>query len=161
LLVHHRLNMGDSRFMPLLGSVLGIILILARQHRATLRAQRRPPPIQHDPDCRRFGILLRHAIQQHDSRARDQSHLPCRIRQRVAQPSQTHGNSVARNVGLRVTGTGSAPMTVREATLLRATSSSIRLAHLQDFREWITRPFRLRLRFIFTCSVRASQGTAN
>jgi hypothetical protein len=44
-------------------------------------------------------------------------------------------------------------MTVRLATLLRATSSAIRLAHLQDFREWITRPFRSRLRFIFSCSV--------
>jgi hypothetical protein len=44
-------------------------------------------------------------------------------------------------------------MTVRSATLLRVAFSAIRLAHLQDLREWITRPSRSRRRFIFSCSV--------
>jgi hypothetical protein len=46
-------------------------------------------------------------------------------------------------------------MTVRSATLLRPTSSAIRLAHLQDCREWMTRPFRSRLR---SASSRAASG---
>jgi len=40
----------------------------------------------------------------------------------------------------RVTRTDSAPITVRSATLLRPTSSAVRPAHPQDFREWITLP---------------------
>jgi hypothetical protein len=48
-------------------------------------------------------------------------------------------------------------MTVRSATLLRAASSAIRLVHQQDFREWITRPFRSRLRFVVSCSVGPAQ----
>jgi gluconate kinase len=48
-------------------------------------------------------------------------------------------------------------MTVRSVTLLRPTFSAIRLAHLQDFREWITRPFRSRRRFIFSCNVLPAQ----
>jgi hypothetical protein len=42
---------------------------------------------------------------------------------------------------------------VRSATLLCAASSSVCLAHLQDFRKWMTRLSRSRRRFIFSCSV--------
>jgi len=66
---------------------------------------------------------------------------------------QPHDNSAARNPGPHVTRTGSSPMTVRSAILLCAASSAVRLAHLKDFREWITRPFRSRLRFVVSCSV--------
>jgi hypothetical protein len=45
-------------------------------------------------------------------------------------------------------------MKVRKAKAVsHGRHSAVRLAHLQDFREWITRPFRSRLRFVFSCSV--------
>jgi hypothetical protein len=72
--------------------------------------------------------------------------------------SQAHGNSVACNIEPRVTRAGSAPMTVRSATLLHPASSAIRLAHLQDFREWITRPVRSRAALHLLMQRRASQA---
>ena len=41
--------------------------------------------------------------------------------------------------------------------VLRAASSSVRLAHLQDFCEWITRPSRSRLRFRVTMKRRPAR----
>jgi len=49
-------------------------------------------------------------------------------------------------------------LTVRSAILRYPASSYVRLAHLEDFREWITRPVRSRLRFRVTMQRRASQA---
>jgi hypothetical protein len=49
-------------------------------------------------------------------------------------------------------------MTVRSAITLRPASTAVRLAHIQDFREWITRPFRSRLRFRVTMQRQTSQA---
>jgi hypothetical protein len=61
-------------------------------------------------------------------------------------------------------------MTVRSATLLYPAYSAVHLAHLQDFREWVTRPYRSQAalhRFVQrraspACSMdTASQGQAS
>jgi len=49
--------------------------------------------------------------------------------------SQAHGNSAARNAGLRLTRACRAPAKARSATLLRPASSAVRLAHPEDFRQ--------------------------
>jgi hypothetical protein len=67
--------------------------------------------------------------------------------------AQAHDNSAACNIELRVTQAGSTPMTVRSATLLRPAYSAMRLAHLQDFREWSnpSNPIAAALRLLVQC----------
>jgi hypothetical protein len=114
--------------------------------------QRGPYCLSTDHHCRPLSSLSsEHPAAAHDSRLPHAAALN-------APSTDPRQLSAARNIEPRVTRVGSAPMTVRSATLLHPASSSVRLAHLQGFREWITRRFRPRAALHRLVQRRASQA---
>jgi hypothetical protein len=106
-----------------------------RQRRCAPLPQGGPQLISPSPHCP-LNIRMCHGIRRHGIGPRAITHA-AQIPQQIARPlDQTYRDLAARGQGSRADTLCRFRMTARSATLLCPASSSVRLAHLQDFCEW-------------------------